>query len=55
MALAGLGSVITMTVVFLVHVALNKNVWKEMKESFRIEKGDRPLGEEALADLLKKR
>lgn len=55
MALAGLGSIITMTVIFLVHVMLDKNIWKEMRESFRIEKSDKPLGEEALHDLLKKK
>ena len=55
MALAGLGSIITMTVICLVHVMLDKNIWKEMRESFRIEKSDKPLGEEALHDLLKKK
>jgi hypothetical protein len=41
-----------MLVVLFVHIALDKNWWKEMKESFRIEKGDRPLGEVKLAELL---
>jgi putative membrane protein len=52
MGIAGLGSIIAMLVVLFVHIALDKNWWKEMKESFRIEKGDRPLGEVKLAELL---
>lgn len=55
MGLAGLGALIAMLVVFVVHIVFNKNVWKEMKESFRIEKDDKPLGEVALADMMQKK
>lgn len=53
MAMAGLGALFSMIIIFLVHIALDKNIWKEMKESFRIEKGDRPLGEVKLIEMLK--
>lgn len=53
MGLAGLGALITMAIVFLIHVVLDKNWKKDMKESFTIEKGDKPLGEVALKELLK--
>ena len=52
MAMAGLGALISMIIIFLVHVALDKHIWKEMKESFKIEKGDKPLGEVKLAEML---
>lgn len=52
MGLAGLGSLIAMVLVLCVHIALNKNWFKEIKESLKIEKGDRPLGEVKLAELL---
>lgn len=52
MLMAGLGAIIAMAVVFAVNASLKKGFWKEMKESFRISKGDRPLGEEALAKML---
>ena len=53
MAMAGLGSVISILLVLLVNIALNKNWKKEMKESFTIEKGDKPLGEVRLAEMMK--
>lgn len=52
MAMAGLGALLSMIIIFLVHVALDKHIWKEMKESFKIEKGDKPLGEVKLAEML---
>jgi putative membrane protein len=55
MGLAGLGSLIAMLLVLCVHIALDKKWWKEMKESFRIEKGDKPLGEVKLKEMLKKK
>ncbi|MEK6919356.1 MAG: DUF2238 domain-containing protein [Nanoarchaeota archaeon] len=45
MALAGIGSVIAMIVVAGLHLVYNKNFKKEIKESLRVEKGDKPLGE----------
>lgn len=55
MGLAGLGSLIAMLLVLFVHIALDKKWWKEMKESFKIEKGDKPLGEVKLKEMLKKK
>ncbi len=53
MALAGLGSLISMTVVFITLLYYDKNkYWKEFKESFHLSK--ERLGEEALERLQKK-
>ena len=49
MLMAGLGAILTMAVVFLVNACLKKGFWKDMKESFKLSKDDRPLGEEELA------
>ena len=54
MGLAGLGAIITMLIVFVIHVVLDKNVWKELKESFKIKDGDKPLGEVKLQELWSK-
>ncbi|MEK7184509.1 MAG: DUF2238 domain-containing protein [Patescibacteria group bacterium] len=53
MLLAIVGAVIAMLIVFIINWIFNKNHWKEIKESFKIEKGDRPLGEEKLKEYLK--
>jgi putative membrane protein len=53
MALAGLGALITMVIVFILHVILNKNWKKEMKESFSIPDDDKPLGEVKLVEMLR--
>ncbi len=45
MLMAGLGAIIAMTIVFLFHVFLDKNIWKELRESFKIKKGVQPFGE----------
>lgn len=52
MGLAGLGALITMVIVFLINVFLNKNWKKEMKESFSIPKSDKPLGEVKLQEMI---
>ncbi len=54
MLLAILGAVITMLIVYIINQIFNKNHWKEIKESFKIEKGDKPLGEEKLREYFKK-
>ncbi len=51
MAIAGTGAIIAMLIVFIIHVSFDKNVWKELKDSFHIQKGDRPLGEQRLIEL----
>jgi putative membrane protein len=52
MLLAILGSVIAMLIVFIINAIFNKNHWKELFESLKIPKGDRPLGEEKLKEYL---
>ncbi len=54
MALAGLGAVISMTTIFIINVAYNKDIWREFKESFRI-KSYKPLGEEKLREWAKRK
>jgi putative membrane protein len=51
MLLAGTGAIIAMAIVALINMKYKKDFWKEMRDSFRIRKGDHPLGEEALAEL----
>jgi len=48
MGLAGLGALITMLIVLVIRLRLDSKFWQEVKDSFRIPKGDMPLGEEAL-------
>lgn len=52
MGLAGLGALITMCVVLIIHICLNKKVWKELIVSLKVSSRDGPLGEEQLARLL---
>lgn len=53
MLMAIVGATIAMLIVFIINWKFNKGQWGEMKESFKIEKGDRPLGEEKLKEFLK--
>jgi putative membrane protein len=46
MGLAGLGAIIAMTIVALVHLVFERHAfWAEFKESFTVKSGDKPLGE----------
>jgi putative membrane protein len=54
MTLAILGSIIAMIIVFLINWKFNKNHWKEIKDSFKLGKDDKPLGEEKLKEYLTK-
>lgn len=54
MMLAGIGSIITMLIVFAIKAYFDrKGTFKELRESFTIQHQDSPLGEEALAKLIK--
>ena len=53
MLLAGLGAIIAMIIVAAINASLKKGFWKEMKESFKLSKDDRPLGEEELTRMMK--
>lgn len=50
MLLAILGSFIAMLIIFVINWIFNKNHWNEIWDSFKIKKGDRPLGEQKLRE-----
>lgn len=50
MAIAGVS--IAMLIIFIINSIYNKHHWQEFKDSFKIPKGDRPLGEEKLKEYL---
>lgn len=50
MGLAGLGAIIAMLIVFIFHLFLDKDTWRELKESFKVQPTDKPLGEVWLAE-----
>ncbi|MDQ2933204.1 MAG: DUF2238 domain-containing protein [bacterium] len=52
MLLAIVGAAIALFIVFLINLKYDKGHWKEFKDSFKIPKGDKPLGEEKLKELL---
>ncbi len=52
MLMAGIGAFVSMLIIALINMRYNKNFWKEMKESFRIGKGDEPLGEVRLREMI---
>ena len=54
MTMAGLGALIAMTVTFLIRARYDRALWAEMRDSFRIPKGDRPSGEDELRELIKR-
>ncbi len=53
MALAALGSIITLAIVFVINLIYNKSFWKEIKDSLKKKKHDKPLGEVKLMELIK--
>ncbi|MDO8564325.1 MAG: DUF2238 domain-containing protein [Nanoarchaeota archaeon] len=55
MALAGVGALLAMIITGLIRAPYDKNFWKEFRESFHISKYDAPLGEEKLAELMKRK
>ena len=52
MLLAIVGAAIAMLIIFIINWKLNKQHWKEFKDSFKIPKNDHPLGEEKLREYL---
>jgi putative membrane protein len=54
MLMAIVGAAIALLIVFIINWIFNKNHWKEFTDSFKIPKGDKPLGEEKLKEYLKK-
>jgi putative membrane protein len=53
MLLALVGSILTMIVVALINWRLDPNFGVELRASFKIRRGDKPLGEEALREMLR--
>ncbi|MEK7635410.1 MAG: DUF2238 domain-containing protein [Patescibacteria group bacterium] len=53
MGMAMIGAILAMLVIFIINWIFDKNHWKEFKESFKVAKGDKPLGEEKLKEYLK--
>ncbi len=54
MLMAGIGACIAMIIIFILNALYNKEFGKELKESFKIEKGDHPLGEQRLKEWFKR-
>jgi putative membrane protein len=55
MVMAGTGALIAMVIVALVNMKYQKDFAKDMKESFRIPRGDEPLGEARLRAMTRER
>jgi putative membrane protein len=53
MFVAGIGAFIFLLIVFFINLYLNKNTWKEIKDSLRIKKVESDLGEEKIKTYLK--
>lgn len=53
MLLAGTGAILAMFIVLLLNLWLNPNTLTEMRDSFRLPKGDHPLGEAKVEEWLK--
>ncbi len=53
MLCAGVGALVAMLIILIINWSLDKNFWKEFKQSFKIKKSDQPLGEVKLKSLLK--
>lgn len=53
--MAGLGALIAMLVIALINFMFNRDFGREMKESFKIPKGDKPLGEVRLMEFFKRK
>ncbi len=52
MTMAGMGALLAMVIIALINWMWNPNFAKEFRASFRIPKGDRPLGEQKLQEWL---
>ncbi|MBX4205340.1 MAG: DUF2238 domain-containing protein [Candidatus Doudnabacteria bacterium] len=48
MLMAGIGALLAMLIIFVINAIYNPRLGRELKESFQIQKGDEPLGEQRL-------
>ena len=55
MLMAGIGAFLAMFITMLINLIYKKDFWSEMKNSFKISKDDKPLGEVKLKEMLKKK
>ncbi len=55
MLMAGLGAVLAMLVTFTVAVVVEPDTWAAVRESLKIPQGDRPIGEDQIADWWRRR
>jgi len=55
MLLAGIGAFLTMLFVALIHLRYDKNFFPDLRQGFRLDKNDQPLGEIGLRKLIAKR
>jgi putative membrane protein len=53
MLMAGLGAILAMIIVFLINMMLKKDFWKDLFESVKLPRRDKPLGEVELERMLK--
>jgi putative membrane protein len=55
MLMAGLGAVLAMVITFAVAVVVEPDTWAVVRESLKIPAGDRPIGEDQIADWWRRR
>ncbi len=55
MLMAGIGALLAMAVTFVVAVIVEPDTWTAVRESLRIPAGDRPIGEDQIADWWRRR
>ncbi|MEN9524114.1 MAG: hypothetical protein RL536_183 [Candidatus Parcubacteria bacterium] len=53
MLMAGVGAILAMLIVFLINASFQKGFWRDLWESLKPRKYDKPLGEQKLAKYLK--
>ena len=53
MLMAGIGALITMIITGIINFVYKKDFWREMKDSFKIAKNDKPLGEVKLEEMIR--
>jgi len=55
MLMAGIGAVVAMTITFGVAMVVERDTWSAVRESLKIPAGDRPIGEDQIADWWRRR
>ena len=55
MLLAGIGAFVAMLVVALIHLRYDRNFFQDLRQGFRLDRNDQPLGEIGLRNLIARR